>query len=571
METDNNLIDPRLKDFRFFVAALWKALGLRPPTRIQYDIATYLMKGPRRRVIEAFRGVGKSWITAAYVLWRLLLNPNERILVVSASKERADAFAIFVKRLINEIPFLKHLAPKPGQRDSTLAFDVAGSMPHQAPSVKSVGITGQIAGSRASIIVADDVEVPKNSMTHTQRERLSEAVKEFDAVLMTDEDLAQLGLPPGEINYLGTPQCEMSLYNLLPARGYRVRIWPARYPKAAQRKAYGDRLAPIISKALDSLEAVEWEPTDPQRFTEEDLWDREMSYGRSGFAMQFMLDTSFSDGDRFPLKLNDLIVMALGGQDMAPAKVVWGSGPEQTIEEFAGIGLAGDRLNRPMFYTKDDFMPYQGMVMSIDPSGRGGDELAYAIVGMLNGFLYVLTCKGLTGGYSDENLQKLADEAKRFKVKQIIIEENFGDGMFSKLLTPFMVRTYPCTMEEVKHSIQKEKRIIDTLEPVMNQHRLVVDEALLRSDMEDYNDYGDEQFRKYCLFYQMTRLTKERQSLAKDDRLDSLAIAIAYWVEQMDKDTQQIENERRAEALDRELNTFMEGVLGYSSQGSSWM
>ena len=90
---------------------------------------------------------------------------------------------------------------------------------HQAPSVRSVGITGQMTGGRATIIVADDVEIPSNSLTQVRRERLAEAVKEFDAVLV----------PGGEVTYLGTPQTEMSLYNQLPQRGYDIRIWPSRY------------------------------------------------------------------------------------------------------------------------------------------------------------------------------------------------------------------------------------------------------------------------------------------------------------------------------------------------------
>jgi hypothetical protein len=95
-------------------------------------------------VIEAFRGIGKSWLTAAYVCWLLWKNPQHKILVVSASKDRADAFSIFVKRLIETIPELAHLKPRGDQRNSNLAFDVGPATPDQSPSVKSVGITGQL-------------------------------------------------------------------------------------------------------------------------------------------------------------------------------------------------------------------------------------------------------------------------------------------------------------------------------------------------------------------------------------------------------------------------------------------
>jgi hypothetical protein len=565
-------------DFRNFVYMLWGHLGLKRAdgtpgaTDLQYDIAHYLQHGPKRRIIEAFRGVGKSWLTAAYVLWRLYCDPNERILVISASKPRADDFAIFVRRLITDVPFLQHLTPNDGQQDSTIKFEVGPAGPHQSPSVKSVGITGQITGSRATIIVVDDVEVPKNSMTQHQRDYLSELVKEFDAILMSENDLKAVGMTrPPEIIYLGTPQCEMSLYNVLPARGYSMRVWPARSPSVKEAEMYGDRLAPMIKigEVVPLSTDGRGAPTDPSRFTDLDLLEREASYGRSGFSLQFMLSTTLSDSNRYPLKLSDLIVMGLD-LVQGPVSVTWGSGRDQILNDIHVEGLTGDRLHKPMFVHKD-FVPYQGVVMAIDPSGRGGDELSYAIVAMLNGWLYVLQVRGLTGGYKDENLQHLANEAKKYGVKHIIVEENFGDGMFSKLLTPFLVRTYPCTMEEVKHSIQKEKRIIDTLEPVLNQHRLVVDEALVRRDAENYNGYAEDFAHRYMLFHQMTRITRERHALAKDDRIDVLAIAVAYWVEQMDKDVQKVENERRTELMDKELARFAEHVLGMPSKEPSWM
>lgn len=552
-------MDPIQQDFRNFLFVVWKHLNLPQPTATQYDIALYIATGDRRRIVEAFRGVGKSWITAAYVLWRLYCNPEERILVVSASKDRADSFSIFAKRLLNEIPLLMHLRPKDGQRDANHAFDVGPAAAHQAPSVRSVGITGQLTGGRATIIIADDIEVPKNSMTQAQRDKLSEAVKEFDAVLA----------PGGEIIYLGTPQCEMSLYNQLPERGYDIRVWPARYPTEAQLERYGNRLAPTLVSALVSNKALVGTSTEPGRFHERDLIERELSYGRSGFALQFMLDATLSDVDRYPLKLSDLIILDCN-RKLGPVSVVWASGSQQRINDVSAVGLHGDYLHSPM-YVSPDFIPFQGVVMSIDPSGRGGDELAYSIVAMLNGVLYLLDCGGLVGGYTPDNLTLLALRAKEYEVKEVIVESNFGDGMFNQLLQPYLVRHYPVTLSEVHHSTQKEKRIIDTLEPIMNQHRLVVDKGLLKRDQENTNQYAQEHSHKYQLFYQMTRITKERGSLAKDDRLDSLSMAVQYWVEQMGKDVSQNMEEHRARALDEELAKFMRSALGTTlNQSSNW-
>ena len=532
---------------------VWKHLGLPEPTPVQYDIAYYLQNGPRRSVIEAFRGVGKSWITSAFVCWLILNNPQLKILVVSASKERADAFSTFVKRLINEIPMLQHLKPQDGQRDSVIAFDVGPATPDHSPSVKSVGITGQITGSRADILIADDVEVPNNSSTQMMRDKLSEAVKEFDAILK----------PGGRILYLGTPQTEMSLYNLLPERGYEVRIWPALYPELQQVIKYQGKLAPMITKALEASSDNAGMPTDPRRFDEADLMERKSSYGKAGFALQFQLDTSLSDADRYPLKVSDLVIQNLN-PTMGHLKVAWAAAPELCINDLPNVALTGDRFYRPMWHA-DDMSEYTGAVMSIDPSGRGKDETGYACIKALAGNLFLTEAGGITGGYEMDTLEALAYAAKRNQVKYIVIEANFGDGMFTQLLKPVLARIYPCTVEEVKHSTQKEARIIDTLEPVMSSHRLIVDQRVIQKDFDTAKDV------KYSLFYQLTRITRDRGALVHDDRLDALAIAVNYWVESMARDNNKAASEIKGMAIDRELKKFMGGILGMKPKGNSWI
>jgi len=242
-KTESQQIESLKGDFVLFLFVLWRALNLPKPTKCQIDMARTLQShGQRRFILQAFRGIGKSFILCAFVVWTLWRDPQKKILIVSASKERADANSIFVKRIISLLPFLSHLKPKADQRDSVLSFDVGPAKPDHSPSVKSAGITGQITGSRADIILADDIETPNNSATQLARERIGELVKEFDAVLK----------PDGIIIYLGTPQCEMTLYRELENRGYTTTIWPARYPRdKADRESYGDRLAPMLAAEYD--------------------------------------------------------------------------------------------------------------------------------------------------------------------------------------------------------------------------------------------------------------------------------------------------------------------------------
>ena len=540
-------------DFRNFLYLVWKHLNLPNPTPVQYDIADFLQNAPRRAIIEAFRGVGKSYVTSAFVVHQLWKNPDIKIMVVSASKERADSFSTFTQRLISELPMTQHLVARGDQRWSKIAFDVAPAMASHSPSVKSVGITGQLTGSRADIIIADDVEVPGNTQTNAMREKLSELVKEFDAVLK----------PEGRILYLGTPQCEDSLYVALQDRGYVARIWPARFPPMDKiQKSYGERFAPFLLDKVEQDDSLVGRSTDPQRFDDDDLMERELSYGRSGFALQFQLDTSLSDTERYPLKLADLICMSVD-RDKAPEKPIHGIGAHLELKEYPNMGMRGDRFYAPQG-ASGDYLEYTGSVLAIDPSGRGSDETSYAVVKMLNGILYVPEAGGLKGGYSEGTLKGLVEIAKNHKVNQVIVESNFGDGMFTQLITPYFVRQYPVTIEEVRHSKQKELRIIDVLEPIMNQHRLVVDPKVILKDYESIQDYPTEVASKYSLFYQMTRITKDKGALAHDDRLDALAMAVQYWVEQMAIDADKEIRLREAELLDQELERFLIAADGGS-------
>jgi len=524
-------------DFRNFLYLAWKHLALPDPTPIQYDIADYLQNGPKRLIIQAFRGVGKSWITSAFVVWKLLCDPQLKFLVVSASKQRSDDFSTFTKRIIHEMPILQHLKAREDQRSSNVAFDVAPSRASHAPSVKSVGITGQIVGSRAHIIIADDVEVLSNALTQVMRDKLGEVVKEFDAVVMPTV---------GRIVYLGTPQVEESLYSSLQDRGYECRIWPARMPDSRLREFYGSKLSPFIS----TLPIKTNIPTDPLRFDDLDLTEREASYGKSGFSLQFMLDTSGEDDQRYPLKLRDLLVIPLDS-DRGPGRVLYG---KDDLLDLPAVGLTGDYFYKP-FEVSKDYYEYTGAALHLDPSGRGADETGYVVTKLLNGKIFVLAVGGLKGGYDHGTLTQLAKIAKKHKVNVIEIEANFGDGMYTELFKPVLNKYHQCHVEEIKHSKQKEARIIDVLEPIMNQHRLVID---FNEAEQDYEKSKDEPRRQ--LFYQMTRLTRDKGSLQYDDRIDVLAMGVNYWVEQMAADESLAYNERKNAQFEENIKSFMSTV-----------
>lgn len=553
-------IPNELKDFRNFLYFIWHSLEQikRDPTEIQYDIADFMQHGPKRAVVQGFRGVGKSWICSAFVVHQLFLDPTKNILVVSASKTRSDDFSTFTLRLIHDIPILSFLKPTADQRFSKVSFDVGPSGASHAPSVKSLGITSQLTGSRADIIIADDIEVANNSATQQMRDKLSEQVKEFDAIIKPNDS--------SRIIVLGTPQCEDSLYSKLQERGFTTKVWSAE--KVDPKKAlntYGDTLSTLC---ID--EDTQGDSAEPTRFTDFDLQERKISYGSAGYAMQFMLNPNLADLDRYPLKLGNLVVQDID-PDVAPEKLVWAQTPELEWERLPNVGMRGDRFYRPMKIL-GDMIPYSGSVMSIDPSGRGKDETGYAVVKMCNGTLFVPEAGGLKGGYEEPTLLELVRIAKRNKVNAVITESNFGDGMFTQLITPIFSREYPVTLEEVRHHQQKEKRIIDTLEPLLAAHRLVIAPSVIENDYKTAQGYPAEQQLRYMMMYQLTRLTRLRGALRNDDRLDALSIACNYWVEQMAQDADMKIKERRDDLASKQLDEFMDAYYKRTTRSqSSWI
>ena len=512
-------IEEQLQEsFPLFLSLVWKSLDLPRPTRAQLAIAGYLQDGPKRLQIQAFRGLGKSWIAAAFVLWVLWKDKDKKILVISASKQRADDFTIFCQKCILEFEWLAGMRPvDDDQRWSRVSFDIAGCRPAQSPSVKSVGITGQITGSRADLIVFDDVEVPANSATDLMREKLLQLVTEGESVLTPKND--------SRIVFLGTPQTTFTIYRTLRERNYRPFVWPARYPKSLV--GYEDVLAPQLVADIEKEghQTLAWTPTDT-RFSEINLLEREQSMSRSNFMLQFMLDTSLSDALKFPLKLSDFMVLPLDPKK-GPSDLVWGTDKE-TLLDLPAVALPGDRWHRPKAVS--EFIEYGQTIVGVDPSGRGKDETVAVVLSQINGFIFIRDILATQDGYSDKTLRGILTMARRYGSSMCLIESNFGDGAVMELMKKHAQEMkVGMNFEEVRATTRKEDRIIDTLEPVLNQHRLIIDEKLITWDYQSNHDMAPEERLPRMLMYQLTRMCREKGAVKHDDRVDALALGIKYF------------------------------------------
>ena len=532
--------DPLKADFRNFLFRVWMLLFGNPPSQLQYDMADWLANGGDKSILMAFRGAAKSYITVVYAIWTLYCDRQEIVLTVSATSKFAGNNAHFAYQLIQNLDFLADLKPRTDQRQSALAFDVNGCTPKKSESFCAESLFGQITGRRAGLIVPDDVEIPSTSDTEGKRQLLQARFGELGGAIL---------LPKGRIKVLGTAQTEQSLYiELATAKGYSMRMYPVEYPEVKDLPKYGTWLDPRIARALMDNPELAGTSTEPGRFTEKDIADRQLEWGRVEFARQFNLHLDAGLGSSTPLKMRDLMVLDWGpptqGEPLKlPPEMTWQPLPELAVENLDVDSLNGDsKVYFPANYSEPvSWMAADWVRCWVDPSGGGDNETAWTIMAHLSGRGFVCHQGSDLRGHSKPVLDRIAQDCKDWGVSHVSVEGNFGQGMFATLLVPaFSEINHPVTVESVNAGqAMKEKRIVDALEPTLTAHRLVMNLRVLRNDYNvQYEDTEASKRRFYRLTYQLTRITRAKGSVKWDDRVDSLANAAAMLQHLLRQDTE---------------------------------
>jgi rRNA-processing protein FCF1 len=548
-----------LKRYRLFKNFLHDVFveyyGWLPPSPIQLLIADAMQEALDPNIpdtiIQAYRGCGKSSIEQVFGVWCLLIKPTLNILVTSETANLATKFVEQMRRIIDGVEVCKYLTPDSDQVDQATRFFVAPNRKSKDPSVEARPISGQITGFRADLILPDDNETSSNSSTHVQREKIEAVFNEYTAILK----------PQGKVIALGTPHNEDSVYNRLEAKGYRIVAFPAIFPSLDKISLYGDRLHPYYLEQLTKNPDLAGTAADPQRLDDEDLAKRKIKMGLAGFELQYNLNTTLSDVEKYPLKLKDLIVHDCDMQ-YAPIRILWSNAQERKLKHLQSVGMGGDVFYAPLT-PSTEVLEYDSTIMFIDPSGRGKDETAVAIVSALQGKVFLRKMAGFQDGYSETTLEAIAKLAKQYKVNLIRTEQNYGGGMFASLLRTAINKTYPVMVEDaaVSNQMRKEARVLAILEPVMQQHRLVVDTQIILDDLNKIADErrkGNNNPTQYSLFYQMTRLCNIKGALAHDDRIDSLAGAVGYFTEAMAIDDELSLSDKLKDNEEKELQKDIE-------------
>lgn len=561
----------------FFLKEVWRVDGkdkVAPLSPMDFQVAHFLAYGRPNKVLLAMRGMGKTTMDAIIeVAYEAFRDPHRQFLVVSKSEKHAKSFISNVRRLITRIPFLQHLAPRPGHRDGALEFDFGpAQIGLTQPSMRALGVGGMLEGNRAHHIIADDIETKRNTMTFESRLELRRLCAEFPNILYKS-DTSFTPIDPFKITYLGTVKHRETIYASLtaPEVGFEGRGYPIQYPHPGQKVLC---FAPELAAHLTSGKVKPGDPTCPERFPLSEIAKlraanliiKDEDGEPIDFYMENMLIAETSGEDHYPFKLRDFILAPFKlDRDRAPLSITWGtlkSGGESTRAPTPTDGFGEDCFLHPVFYDQINLAPYTGTVARVDPAGGGSDKVGLAIAGHLSGFVWVKCVAGLDGGASHENMDALARALRTHAATLCRVEPNFGGDAFANLLQvacnrlalkPGQDPAYPtgwaCSVELGEHaSGQKELRIIGHLKPALDHHRVVLCPSVA-ADLD--------------LQRQITRLTQSRGCLKHDDKLEVLAAVVHDWLNELRLDPTISAERTKARSLDEELATARRQLLPF--------
>lgn len=420
-------------DFRIFLI-LWNGIQGQDTPHIHLRMADWLQArwigGDRRLLLMAFRSCGKSTIVGVFAAWLLYMDPNLRILVLAAEGTLARRMVRNVRRMIERHPLTAGLKPPSADQWAGERFTVLRNLELRDPSMMARGVDANITGSRADIIICDDVEVPNTCDTAEKRRALREVLGELEFILA----------PGGTILYVGTPHSWFTLY------ADEARL------EAGETRPFLDGYARLKLPILDADGNSAW----PERYSPEDIARMRDKAGHHKFASQMLLQpVNIAEGRLNPALLQryesdldysrELNRMEIGGRRMASCSAYWDPA-------FGG----GDGSVFAVLFADDD-------------SGLWLHKVAYLIN------------KGAEDEATGQCLQ-VAGIARALYVPSITVETN-GIGKFlPQILRRELGKArIPCAVLERSNSRPKDMRILEAFETVMAARLLHVHADVLKT------------------------------------------------------------------------------------------
>lgn len=429
--------DITIADFKLFVVIWNQRLGLRTPD-IHLKMAEWLewnwQQGNTRLLMMAFRSAGKSTIVGLFAAWLLYRKPELRILVLAADHTLATKMVRNVKRILERHALTENLKPKKADQWASDRFTVVRMIELRDPSMLAKGITANITGSRADIVICDDVEVPNTCDSPEKRKELRERLGEMEYVLV----------PGGTQLYVGTPHHYHTIYTNEPRHELGE--------EGVFLEGFKRLQIPVLNEKGESA----W----IERYSKEDIKRMKRASGPNKFASQMMLEPrNIAEGrlnpkllKTYPEELDytkELQTLFIGDTKLVSSSAYW---------DPAFGSAKGDRSVLAIVYSDAVGNHYLHHVRYIDVDERSDVDEA------------------------TQQCEIVAQIAKAHYLPSLIVETN-GIGKFlPNMLRNALANAHaPCAIKELHQSKNKDERILDAFDAVLAARRLHVHHSVLQT------------------------------------------------------------------------------------------
>lgn len=379
-----------------------------------------------RLLLMAFRSCGKSTLVGIFCAWLFYRNPDLRIMVLAADDMLARKMVRNVRRILERHPLTCGLIPQKADQWASDRFTVQRTMELRDPSMLARGITSNITGSRADIIIYDDVEVPNTSQTAEARSDLRDRLNESRFILT----------PQGTQIYVGTPHTYDTIYRTKNA-----------YDCEAFLCDFKDMRIPILTDSGESA----W----PERFDLKGINAMQRQVGPNKFASQMMLQpVNIAQGRLNP----DLLNFYDGGLDYTE------------IVKKPVLHLNGKRLVSCSSWWDPAFGSMDGdaSVWAVVFTDEEGDYYLHHIE-------YLSVCESDREDEATQQCKQIVSLLERFYVPSVTIEIN-GIGKFLPSILRREIREGGLHVGVIEHVSRtpKAQRIIEAFDAVMAARALHV-------------------------------------------------------------------------------------------------
>ena len=385
----------------------------------------------------AFRACGKSTLVGLFSAWLLWRDPDLRILVLAADNQLSSKMVRNIRKIIEKHPLTAHLKPNKPDQWAADRFTLNRQKELRDPSVLAAGVTSNITGCRADVILYDDVEVPNTSDTAEKRASLRERLDESNFILV----------PGGLQFYIGTPHSYFSIYSDKARKEINE--------EEPYLSGFDRYKQPLLDEEGNSV----W----PEQFTKTDIVLLKKQAGPHKFAAQMMLQpVNIKDS-----RLNHNLL------NFYDDDLIYSEAQRQSYLDIMDSRIVScSAWWDPAFGSAQKSKKGDSSVLAIVFTDEGGNHYLH----------YMSYIKVECAEREDEatlQCQKVAEMLQRFYVPSVAIEIN-GLGKFlpAILRRELGVKNIACTVVEKSSTQNKALRILESFDAVLAARALHVHESV---------------------------------------------------------------------------------------------